>query len=89
MIGIVRLIFPFKESEKMGEKLPVNPRISIKTNKRPEELLAGETATPAQMFEIHLMLAILLRSQYLIVNISTISITLEACCLHWEFVNTK
>jgi len=35
------------------------------------------------------MLAVLIRSRYLIVNISTVSATLAACCLHWEFVNTE
>lgn len=57
MIGIKRLIFPslsftfpLKESEKMGGRLNLSipESITIITDKRPKELVPGETAPSAQ-----------------------------------------
>lgn len=42
----------------------------------------------SNVFEVHLMCIVLIRTQYLIVNISVVLITLAMSCLCWEF-NTE
>lgn len=90
LIGTGRLTFSLKSSKKMGGMLwkSILGLTNPKTENRRTESWRNSVIS-SNVFEVPLMCIVLIRTQYLIVNISVVLITLAMSCLCWEFVNTE
>lgn len=86
LTGTERLTFSLKSSKKMGGTLwkSILGLTNPKTENRRTESWRNSVIS-SNVFEVYLTCIVFIRTQYLIVSISVVLITLAMSCLCWEF----